>query len=70
MQSKFIQYMGNKPDKFGLKFWVAVDVKTKYLFNGVSYLEKDESGLDNVSVPISVVMKLMSLLFGRGYDIT
>ena len=57
--------MANKPDKFGLKFWMAVDVETKYLFNGVSYSGKDESRLDNVSVPTSVVMKLMSPLFGR-----
>ena len=26
-----IQYMPNKPDKFGIKFWMAVDVQTKYL---------------------------------------
>ena len=31
---KFIQYMANKPDKFGIKFWMPVDVETKYLFNG------------------------------------
>ena len=29
----FIQYMANKPDKFGLKFFLAVDFKTKYLCN-------------------------------------
>ena len=26
----FIQYMPNKPDKFGMKFWLAVDVESKY----------------------------------------
>jgi hypothetical protein len=31
---RFIQYMANKPDKFGLKFWLAVDVDTKCLVNG------------------------------------
>ena len=29
---KFIQYMANKPDKFGLKFWMAVDVESKYFY--------------------------------------
>ena len=28
---KFTQYMANKPDKFGIKFWMAVDVETNYL---------------------------------------
>ena len=31
---KFIQYMSNKPNKFGIKFWLLVDSKTKYLRNG------------------------------------
>ena len=25
----YIQYMANKPDKFGLKFWMMVDVDSK-----------------------------------------
>ena len=61
--------MANKPDKFGLKFWMAVDVETKYLFNGVPYSGKDESRLDNVSVSTSVVIKLMSPLFERSYNV-
>jgi hypothetical protein len=36
---QFIQYMRNKPDKFGLKFFHVVDVKTKYLCNGIPYSE-------------------------------
>ena len=27
---KFMQYMANKPDKVGKKFWMAVDVETNY----------------------------------------
>ena len=49
---------------------MAMNIETKYLFNGVPYLEKDESRFDDVSVPTSVVVKLMSPLFGRGYNIT
>ena len=52
--------MANKPDKFGLKFLMAVDVKTKYLFNGVPYLGKNDFRLDDVSVPTRVVIKLMN----------
>ena len=42
---KFIQYMANKPDKFGLKFWLGVDVESKYLFNCFPYVGKDNTCL-------------------------
>ena len=40
---RFIQYMPNKPDKFSMKFWLAVDVEFKYILNAIPYLGKDES---------------------------
>ena len=49
---------------------MAVDVETKYLFNEFPYLGKDESRLDDASVPTSVAMKLMGALFVRGYNFT
>ena len=32
MQSsyQFIQYMGSKPNKFGIKFWFLVDIESKF----------------------------------------
>jgi hypothetical protein len=38
----FVQYMANKPDKSGIKSWLAADGKSKYLLNGFPYLGKDE----------------------------
>ena len=35
-----IQYMANKPDKFGIKFWLAVFVKSFYSLNEFPYLGK------------------------------
>ena len=35
---RFTQYLPNKPDKFGIKFWLASDVQTKYVVNGFLYL--------------------------------
>lgn len=67
---RFIQFMANKPDKFGLKFWLAVDVENKYLFNGFPYLGKDTTRSADISVPTDVVMKLMKPLFGKGYNVT
>ena len=67
---KFTQYMAQKPDKFGLKFWMAVDNETKYLDNGIPYVGKDETRANDTSVPTNVVIKLMEPLFKRGYNVT
>ena len=66
----FIQYMLNKPDKFGIKFKMAVDVDTKYLYNSFPYQGKDESWDTSVSLPSYVVTKLMQRIFKRGYNVT
>ena len=60
--------MANKPDKFGIKFWMVVDIETKYLFNGSPNVGKDESRSGAVSVPTDVGVKLMMLLFKKGHD--
>ncbi|KAL6491404.1 hypothetical protein MHYP_G00017490 [Metynnis hypsauchen] len=39
----FLQYIATKPDKFGIKFWVACDLKSKYICNVFPYLGKDPS---------------------------
>jgi len=69
VQCKFIQYMANKPDKFGLKFWLTTDVQNKYLFNGFPYVSKDETRNSDVSVSTDVVLKLMAPLFQQGYNV-
>ena len=66
---KFIQYMANKPDKFCLKFWLAVDVENKYLFNRFSYLGKGDTRSSDMPVLTDVVLKLMTPLFQRGYNV-
>ena len=67
---KFIQYMANKPDKFGLKFWMAVDAESKYFYNDFPYLGKNEARSNDVSVPTDVILKLIDPLFKKGYNIT
>ena len=62
--------MPNQLDKFGIKFWMAVDVESKYLFNGFSYLGMDLTRSGDASLPMEVVMKLMSSLFGQGFNVT
>ena len=67
---RFIQYMSNKPDKFGIKFWMGVDAETKYFYNSFLYLGKDESRDTFVSLPAYVMIKLMQPIFKRGYNVT
>ena len=62
--------MLNNPEKFEIKFWLAVDVETKYLFNSFLYLWKDESKETSVSLPKYVVTKLMQPIFKRGNNVT
>ena len=67
---RFIQYKPNKPDKFGIKFWMTVDAETKYLFNSFPYLGKDENRDTSVSLPKYVVTKQMQPIFKRGHNVT
>ncbi|XP_066590647.1 uncharacterized protein [Prorops nasuta] len=70
---KFIensQYMPNKPDKFGIKFWLASDVRSKYLVNGFPYLGKDETRGSNFPLGEFVVTKLAEPYLGCGRNIT
>ena len=38
----FIVFMPNKPDKFGIKFWVLAEVENKYIVNVIPYLGAQE----------------------------
>lgn len=67
---KFIQYMASKPDKFGIKFWLAVDVESKYLLNGFPYLGKDETRPSDQSVSENVVLRLVEPYLDTGRNIT
>ena len=38
---RFTHYIASQPEKFGIKFWLAEDVETKYVVNDLLYLGKD-----------------------------
>ena len=67
---KFSQYIVNEPHKFGLKFWLAVDIQMKYLFNGFLFAGKNKTRNPNVSVPTDVALKMIAPLFQRWYSVT
>ena len=58
----------NKPDKFGIKFWILAELNSKYCLNLKPYLGKDEERVSSLGT--HVVMTLMEPYFGRGYNIT
>lgn len=67
---RFTQYMPNKPDKFGIKFWLASDVESKYIVNGFPYLGKDETRPSAIPLSEFVVLKLTEPFIGCGRNIT
>ncbi|KAJ8399401.1 hypothetical protein AAFF_G00411130 [Aldrovandia affinis] len=67
-QCCFTQYMPNKSDKFGNKFWLAPDVKT--MVNGFPYLGKDDSRPTTQRLGENMVLKLVESYMGKGRNIT
>ena len=67
---RFTQYMANKSDIFGIKFWLAIDVKSKYILNVIPYLGKDEVRPATQRLSESGVIKLVELYLGKGRNVT
>ncbi|KAK7881439.1 hypothetical protein WMY93_029848 [Mugilogobius chulae] len=67
---RFTQYMANKPDKFGIKFWVVAEVTTKYFLNAFPYLGKDEARPPGQRLGESVVLKLVEPFMDKGRNVT
>ena len=67
---RFTQFMAQKPDKYGQKFWMLVDRTSKYMLNAFPYLGKDEERPDNDRLADFVIMKLMDPYLNKGRNIT
>ncbi|XP_077127776.1 uncharacterized protein LOC143783244 [Ranitomeya variabilis] len=66
----FTQYMPSKPDKYGHKYWLAVDKESKYLANGFPYLGKDDTRRAEDRLADHVVMKLLDPFLKKGRNVT
>ncbi|XP_031760244.1 piggyBac transposable element-derived protein 3-like [Xenopus tropicalis] len=66
----FTQYVATKPDKFGIKFWMARDLETKYVCNASPYLGKDPSRQKGERLAENVVMNLMEPFLDEGRNVT
>ncbi|KAI5608003.1 dual specificity protein phosphatase 26 isoform X1, partial [Silurus asotus] len=65
----FTQYNATKPDKFGIKFWMATDLETKYVCNTTPYLGKDPNGQKRERLAENVVMNLMEPFLDDGRNV-
>lgn len=66
----FTQFMASKPDKYGQKFWVAVDVDTKYVINIFPYLGKNDERPGDDRLGDFVVKKLVDPYLHKGRNVT
>ncbi|XP_019201084.1 uncharacterized protein LOC109194765 [Oreochromis niloticus] len=66
----FLQCIASKPDKFGIKFWVACDLKSKYICNVLPYLGKDPNRPSGERLSENVVMRLMEPFLDKGRNVT
>ncbi|XP_019731207.1 LOW QUALITY PROTEIN: piggyBac transposable element-derived protein 4-like [Hippocampus comes] len=66
----FLQYMASKPDKLGIKFWIAADLDTKYMCNAIPYLGKDPTRPTGERLSENVVLKLMEPFLDQGRTVT
>ena len=62
--------MSNKPDKFGMKFWLLAGAKSQYLCNGKPYLGKNPSRKKENDLPTDVCLSLLKQYFKKGYNVT
>lgn len=66
----FTQFLPSKPDKYGIKFFLLVDVRTKYLCNGFPYLGKHDPNFQKKPLGENVALELMKPYYGLGYGVT
>ena len=62
--------MALKPDKYGQKYWLAVDKDSKYVVNGFPYVGRDETRSRDERVSDQVVMRLLKPYLNKGRNVT
>lgn len=66
----FRQYMPKKPDRYGLKFWLCVDVDSHYVFNAFPYLGRQPTEKRQTQIGAKVVLELLKPLYGSSRNVT
>lgn len=70
VKCKFTQHMPNKTDKFVIKFWILIDVVSKFLYKVFQYLGKSKSRSDTETVFETIVMSLLIPYLNTGRNVT
>lgn len=66
----FTQFMASKPDKYGQKYWMAVDKDSKYVINAFPYLGKNEARPSDERLGDFVVKELVKPYLNKGRNVT
>ncbi|CAF1527960.1 unnamed protein product [Adineta ricciae] len=66
----FRQFIPKKPDKYGLKFWLCVDVESYYVFNAFPYIGRQPDQDRQKNIGTSVVLELLKPLYGSNRNVT
>lgn len=66
----FTQFLPKKPDKFGILFYLDVDLESKFILNGFPFIGNDEPSAYDGSAADKIVLRLMEPFFGNGYCVT
>ena len=66
----FRQFMPKKPDKYGLKFWLCVDVDSHYVFDAFPYVGRQPNEQRQTQNGAKVVLKLLKPLYGSNRNVT
>ena len=70
-RSSFRQYMPNKPNRYGLKYWTLVDCSTGYVLSTIPYLGKEnESSRRAENVGEGVVLEICKPYYRTGRGVT
>ena len=59
--------MPNKPNKFGLKFWLLAELDSKYCLAIIPYYGADETRVESLGT--HVVLNLMTTSLNKGYNV-
>ena len=62
--------MANKPDKFGIKFWLVFDVEFKYIPKAMPYFGKEDARPATQRLPESVVIKIVEPYLDKEMTVT
>lgn len=59
-----------KPDRYGLKFWLCVDVDSHYVFNAFPCLGRQPNERRQTQIGVKVVLELLKPLYGFERNVT